>query len=452
MAHLYEYVVSSRLRRRVNGERFLLLWRRGIPPERLEESGLLALGRTHEVELWPGPRMRKALVLLVALISSVFAFASAAGEARAEPLPQTPQQPAEVTGGEVARPVAERPTITVSPNDPVSVEMSLAVVAPLETAPAGKPSVETPAVEAAAAGALPTDTPAGESLAPQAPGPSPLPSAGSAVHPGPGTQLELVSGQPGRYGPETTLAPAPVSEHAAEPSDDARPAAGLVWPDSSALLPTGQEPEPKAGLAPDPVSDAGLAPTALTSTPEPLEPGLMLEAVAFEGGSLSPAAEEPPAPVEEELYLSSLSGSPGGAVEARTPETVAGWSLRPTEVDGGVFDVALANLFSGIEVSHTPENELAENPGVSLAGPTGPVESPLRDTPQPVSPFAPPVVGNAFSLSGSSVLGSGGLTLLLFCILVAGPIVLRRDSKLVLTLRELPKPNSALNLPLERPG
>ncbi len=56
-----------------------------------------------------GQRSRRALVLLVALISPVFAFASAAGEARAEQLPQAPQQPAEGAGTEAAGPVAERP-------------------------------------------------------------------------------------------------------------------------------------------------------------------------------------------------------------------------------------------------------------------------------------------------------------------------------------------------------
>ena len=188
--------------------------------------------------------------------------------------------------------------------------------------------------------------------------------------------------QPGRYGPETTLAPAPASEHAAGPSHDARPAAEPVLPDSGSLLPTEQAPEPKADPVPDSESDAGLAPPALTPTPEPVEAGSILESVAFEGGPLSPAAEEPlaprpvfPAPLEEELYLlSSLSGSAGGAVEttegvdAGTLEMTASWSLWPAALDGGLFDVALVSLFSGIEVAHTPESELAEDARVSSPG------------------------------------------------------------------------------------
>jgi hypothetical protein len=64
-----------------------------------------------------------------------------------------------------------------------------------------------------------------------------------------------------------------------------------------------------------------------------------------------------------------------------------------------------------------------------------------------VSPSAPPAGESSFSLSGNSVLGSGGLVLLLFCILATGPIVLRQDSRLVLALRELPKSSSTLKRP-----
>ena len=135
------------------------------------------MGRPAEQES-PGPAR--------ALISSVFAFASAAGEARAEQLPQAPQQPTEVAGTEAAGPVAERPAAEVSPKEPVPAEITPAVVAPFEAAPAVKPSAETPTVgttpaDALPADALPIEKPVGESSILQAPKPSSLPSAGSTV-------------------------------------------------------------------------------------------------------------------------------------------------------------------------------------------------------------------------------------------------------------------------------
>jgi hypothetical protein len=58
-----------------------------------------------------------------------------------------------------------------------------------------------------------------------------------------------------------------------------------------------------------------------------------------------------------------------------------------------------------------------------------------------------------FSLPGTMQVGSGGgLGLLLLGVLASGLILLRRDGPLSWISYELPKPTSALLLPLERPG
>src|ERR671916_432555 len=69
--------------------------------------------------------------------------------------------------------------------------------------------------------------------------------------------------------------------------------------------------------------------------------------------------------------------------------------------------------------------------------------------PQPVSPFTPPA-GSSYSLSGGQV--GAGVVALLFCVFASGLILLRREFKLSWNFCELPKPNSVLLLPPERPG
>jgi hypothetical protein len=77
--------------------------------------------------------------------------------------------------------------------------------------------------------------------------------------------------------------------------------------------------------------------------------------------------------------------------------------------------------------------------------------------PDPLVPLVPPMppLGDSsfFSLPGTMQVGSGGgLGLLLLGVLASGLILLRRDGPLSWISYELPKPTSALLLPLERPG
>ena len=134
-----------------------------------------------------------------------------------------------------------------------------------------------------------------------------------------------------------------------------------------------------------------------------------------------------------------------------TLESFAGGPLFQVAVEErGFVDAAFAGLFSIVEVEGGSSVSRPEEPESASAGSGGPVESLLKDKPQPVSPFTPPT-GASFSLSGGSMLGPGGLALLL-CILVFCLMLSRQGSKLPLALRDLSKPSSAPRLPLERPG
>lgn len=381
----------------------------------------MSLRQVHKTAGWVVPSNRKALALVGVLVLSVFALIFAGREAQAQ------QQPAATTDDGVAEPVT----------DSSSVKTSLIIAPPEETSTVKAPPLETTArVETLSLGTFPVEAPPVDGAAPPAPG-SPVENAlAPPAKPELEVQPEPVSGQ--RYS-EASSDPdlaAPASEHAQELSAGSQP--GVV---------TDLTTEPEPGLEP--------ASPDLEAVAEPiLEPGAYYE----ENEPLWWYADETPGPVvpdssEEELYLlPGLEDSKSSVVEtvgsapSNAFETLTGGALLQPE---GTKDTALANLFSVGEVDHAPVSKPAEDPESSSSS-TGP-ESPLRDTPQPVSPFAPPA-GSSFSLSGGSAVGPGGLALLLFCILVSGPILLRRCGKLVLTVCELPKPNSALRLPLERPG
>jgi hypothetical protein len=80
-------------------------------------------------------------------------------------------------------------------------------------------------------------------------------------------------------------------------------------------------------------------------------------------------------------------------------------------------------------------------------------EGPSKEVPQPSAPFAPPVGGSSFSLSGGGQIGAGGVApLLLLCALALGLVAIRWKGKLSKAFCEVPKLSSALLAPLERPG
>ena len=237
----------------------------------------------------------------------------------------------------------------------------------------------------------------------------------------------------------------------------------------SALLENDAGPRPEMAFGLEPVSPGGqeTAPGPVDPDPLPLalEPGRVAieedEPLSLLAGE-APAAEPADSGEEESSYpLSALGTSVVDAVA--TLEEALGDAAAdalgalvdeanswPAAAEGeDLIGTTLASLFSGGGAGHSSTNEHVQEPGSSSTG-TG-SESPLKDAaPQPVSPVAPPT-GSTFSLSGSQV-GPGGVVLLLLCVLASGLILLRRDFKLLWAFCELPKPSSALRLPLERPG
>ena len=236
----------------------------------------------------------------------------------------------------------------------------------------------------------------------------------------------------------------PVSEPAlpelASGDHGPRPESDSVRPNGSDLTSRTLDPEASA-LTPEP---------ATTEDKEPLS----LLAEAATAAELAPpgsGGEEGPYPLpvlgdagtSAMETLEETSKSPA----ANDLETLMGEVLsRPeTEVESSLYTASLANLVSGGEPERTPVSEPVQPPSSTDS------ENPLRDAPpQPVSPFTPPAV-NSFSLSGGQI-GSGGVLLLLLCVLPSGPILLRKDSRLSWAYFKPSKPISALRLPLERPG
>lgn len=226
------------------------------------------------------------------------------------------------------------------------------------------------------------------------------------------------------------------------------------------------EPEPSIGtnLAPEPVeSGMDLAPVLpVESAPPPVEqapePAVLGENVQL------PASVAPAIPGFEETEYrspSDLEATEGAGFEPASSDTVEVSQgaaadvpgdvaeaplFRLTVEDEGLVGTAPASLYSGGEA-----DLISQRTGDS-GFPSGGTEGPSRSATQQSSPFTlPPVGGGSFPLTGGDM-GSGGVHLLLLCVLVSGLVVLRRDGGLSWVFWEPPKPSSAPLLPLERPG
>ena len=244
-----------------------------------------------------------------------------------------------------------------------------------------------------------------------------------------------------------SLAPASASESAFR----SEPVPGLSY----------DIPEVPMDANPAPVGDLGPQP-ALSGDPETAPPvDRAPEPTAFEGDDPLPSqVEEAPSPgqsipdpeSEEASPLLSLKTTLSSAAEtlgstASTLQDLVGGSLLPAAEDESLIGTALVGLFSGEETDDTPLKATEPSP-------TGTESSP-KDAPQPLPPPTPPTDSGSFlSLSGGGQIGSGSgiAPLLLLCVLASGLILLPRSGGLSRAFCELPKPSSALLMPLERPG
>lgn len=420
---------------------------------------LLSMRYSNKITSRVGPRSRKTFASLGALVLCAFVFAFAGEKAQAQQLP--PAQQHTVIEGQVVETVAKPPVEAAPVEETFPWETAPAKTAPVESTPppttklASGPPVGQPARP------VPEPAPAGSPVEPTLPDPE--------LVSGPVLQSGSISGSvnvpAGQHVPEAPVDP-DLESPASGPS-----ISGAVTGPAPAEDDTEAQPGLASGLAPASPVDQELAPGPVDPDPSSLALEPASERVDTEESKpLSLLAEEAPAAEpavpgsgeEEDSYpLSVLETSAVSAVEIleETLESAAANALgalvggalsRPAAEEGeGLINTALASLFSGGEAGQTSVSEPVQEPESSSTG-TG-SESPLKDAaPQPVSPFTPPA-GSSSSLSGVQI-GASGVVLLLLCVLASGLILPRRDFKLLWAFCELPKPSSALRLPLERPG
>jgi hypothetical protein len=248
----------------------------------------------------------------------------------------------------------------------------------------------------------------------------------------------------------------PVSKLTGEstrPEDPEQSSANQV----SALHQNPVPPVPLGREMPDPVPDPRSSqPTQQVS--EPLPAPELKKPIALEEASetLPLQADPPPVPkaLEQAGMLASLPEnvpansyvSPIALTSPRADQSfVASRAIIPVPLEG--------SLYSTTNLGHI-EPSVSNSFGGSTEPSSNDTQKPLEDTPQPLEPPLAPPAGDAplFSLGGAQTGPGGALALLLICIFPSGVVLLRPNSKLHLASCTIPKPSSALLMPLERPG
>ena len=409
------------------------------------------------------PRSQKSFALLAALFLSLFVFVFAAGEAGAEE--------------QMVLPMAQRcamPTGTAPPSTPPGAPPGTAICPPtvrplvIDTPPVDTLPVGTTAHGMPSAGPFPP--PPGSVPAPgleQGPGQHPLPSPGvpsSGPEPTRAPQESLSKADSGPYDrrgpttppthlPDTKIAPEealplPRSVPRSGPDPGSPATEGSVAPGSA----TEPKPAPYALRKDGP---AGSRPTSApdkvpASTSPPIgATGKQAPSVADRATDQRPswvpvsgAAHSTVRRVVEPLVqqdLPSFAAASRSAVDEALTRTHKTVSETVAGALGTLESWTAGWLPSGVATQSSSEGTAAPDPLVPLEPLLPPMPSPGDN------PF--------FSLPGTGQVGSGGgLGLLLLGVLASGLILLRRDGPLSWIVYELPKPTSALLLPLERPG
>jgi hypothetical protein len=395
--------------------------------------------------------------MAAALVLCLFALVLAAGEARAAEQPsQKPQQDTvkskAIANGKVSEPV---PGTTTPPIVPSPVE---------------KPPAEGPAPEAPA----PPPPPTNEILPAKEPSPLPIDPAPSTPEP------EVAAPQ---------LAPRPIQQWFVVTNDGEEVVESApVIATSRSVNDFGQvlEPEPMPNASPDDASAPALAAPAAAaadgqaSGPSP-DPVLTVPDTAAASEQVLPAASggfaglvrglvaEPAAPrgdvgpLPTPANATSIAGLTPSAPVPIAPASVGGVlrlssSLGNTAV-GAVGTVQSAAASVASATAQVLGSLAGVSPSTSSTNATngtqeGPSEGTLQQ--QPASPLAPPAgSGGSFSpfTGGGQLLGGGGFAPVLVGILaLLATSLLRRDFRTYLISCEMPKPSSALLMPLERPG
>jgi hypothetical protein len=409
--------------------------------------------------MWIRPRSEKSFALLAALFLSLFVFVIAAGEAAAEEQVVVPMDQWCVT------PNGTAPTDT-APNGtapcPPTVLPSVVDDSPLDTSPAGTTANGMPP-------ARPFSPPIGSVSLP-APGTELTPWQQEHVLPSPGADdiggprlepirphlnppPEAVSTPSDRHGPATSPTDIPTDQPGTpkrftpeevlpRPGSGANPGP----PATDEFVAPGSTTKPKLpspalrkagplGLQPSSASDNNKLPTAksVPTSPSPR--------TGSTGKQAPTAADRTSDPVPSQVQASGAKYSTvrevvEPLVQQALTQTHTTLSETVASALGTLESWAAGWLPSG-EAAQSSSEGTASDPLVPLVPPMLP---PLGD-----SPF--------FSLPGTMQMASGGgLGLLLLGVLAPALILLRRDGPLSWITYELPKPTSALLLPLERPG
>jgi hypothetical protein len=445
----------------------------------------------------------KPLALLVALVLSLFVFVLATGEARAEGLPSPTAQQRAVVGAVDGVVVLNSKATYPPPVYPEPVYLPPVEPTSVETTPVGTAKIGTP--PAAQPVTPPVVPPPVSSARPAASEPEPAPRGYPGMIPDgeevAGSEPEPIPTSPKPHNPELVPTPTDWHDPGALPTDEPEPTS------SDGALPT---PGPVSGgpvpdLSPfEPEgSTEGSKPLGAASEPTPVPFALGEgEPTGSAGPSSGPhqapsfGAEptSPSAPIEPVGKPASLSAdhavqlaahrmpsrAPGQATPQATPypaaqtmvqqavqpiarQALPGSSALAAAANSGAVQEALtrtlttvagaasaaANAFGTLADWTTgyyyPSDEATQSPSGGGGAP-----APL----EPLFPPMSPIEGSSFfSLSGVGQAGpGGGLVLLLLGVLASGLILLRRDGPLSWASCEMPKPSSALLLPLERPG
>jgi hypothetical protein len=405
--------------------------------------------------LTSGPRSHNILALATMLILCLVTFfVVAGGEAWAAEQPSQTTQPGMVqstmtTNGKVAEPATG-----VTP--PVELP-------PVETPPAEESSPPPPSNEETPPAEEPSPPPV--EPAPSVPEPEPEPAPQPTSQPAPQWFAVVVTdGEIVESEPVVTSWTTPEPEQA---PDVAYPALGSAAPvgDSGSYVPstsaddswpTGSPVEedamPTEQGASDPVvgsvaaSDPVAAPESATLLPESVR-GLVSESVISRGTDPQPA----PAVFKQATAAATVPALVKGAT--RLPSSLD--TTAATAVSSAVGTVRNAVATAAASVAAEVLGTLTGG-SPSNSSTNGSQEQPSEGTPQPASaPLAPPVGGGQFSLSmgsGGNVGPGGGFAPVLLGMLALAAILLKRDFRTYLVSCEMPKPSSALLLPLERPG
>ena len=408
--------------------------------------------------MWIRPRSEKSFALLAALVLSLFVFVFAAGEAGAEE--------------QVVLPMDQwcaMPPGTAPPN-----------VVPADTAPC-PPTVLPSAVDGSPLDISPAGTTA-NGVPPARPFPSPI---GSVSQPAPGTPgTELIPWQQHHVLPSPGAEdiggprPEPIRPHLSSPAEDvSKPADWRGLGTSPTDIPTDKpgnskkftleealqkpgsdaNPGPPATerfVAPGSATESKLAGLQPSSAPDnnnklPAANSLPTSStppVESTGKQAPTAADSTSDPIPSQVHQSGTEQSTMREV-VEVVEPLVEQALTQTHTTITETVASALGTVQSWTAGWLPSGEAAQSSTEGAApDPLAPLDPLLPPMPEPGdSPF--------FSLPGTMQMGSGGgLGLLLLGVLASGLILLRRDGPLSWITYELPKPTSALLLPLERPG